>query len=229
MAVMRIVDLLRFQTMAKELVTRLTNVLAHLWIFGALFRSDRKTLVQALYEFAYLVVWSVLPFLLGTLILYVTTDSQDKAFLLLARSTYRNGELLVFTMSMLAPILFLVLHDPDQAEKFPHKLPISTLVMLTAITCATLFALQKSNSVKDGEFVLSLSVFLTVLALIFRYLAIVYNRMRLPSLTEGELRADQTGFVERYGRHVGDGTLAVDRPDSAEFAKAFQQHRKEDQ
>lgn len=92
--------------MAKELVTRLTNALAHLWIFGALFRSDRKTLVQALYEFAYLVVWSVLPFLLGTLILYVTTDSQDKAFLLLARSTYRNGELLVFAIRMLAPILF---------------------------------------------------------------------------------------------------------------------------
>lgn len=173
-----------------------------LWLIGALFRAGKTTYAGALGEFTYLFLWSVLPFFLGALTLYAGSDSADKSLYVFALSTFRNGELLVFTISMLAPILYMTLHDPEQAAPFPHKLPVSTAVIAIVVTSAALFALMKAHAVKDTGFVFSLSVWLTFGALLFRYLAIVYHRLRLPQLTERDLRSDQNGFVQDYKDHL---------------------------
>ena len=182
------------------------SYLSRMWLFGTLFQAGRKTHIVAFYEFMYLFLWSVLPFALGALVLYVTSGATDKNFYQLGLDTFRNGELLVFTISMLAPILYLTLHEPEQAETFPHKLPISTVVALIVVTCASLFALLKASAVKDLPFVFELSVTLTVIALVFRYLAIVYHKVRMPQITERDLRAPQQNFVEDYRRHVEEDT-----------------------
>jgi len=198
------------------------SYLSRMWLFGTLFRAGRQTHAGALYEFTYLLLWSVLPFALGALVLYVTSGATDKNFYEFGLSTFRNGELLVFTISMLAPILYLTLHDPEQAEPFPHKLPISTVVALIIVTSASLFALLKAAAVKDFPFVFELSVTLTVIALVCRYLAIIYHKIRMPQMTEMELRAPQKTFVEDYRRHV-EGSLHKDQ-DS--FIKSFDDHLK---
>lgn len=176
--------------------------LSHLWLVGTLFKVGRPTYASAFYEFLYLFIWSVLPFALGALVLYVTSDLPSKNFFQLGISTFRNGELLVFTISMLAPILYLTLHDPEQAQPFPHKLPISTLVALVILTCAALFAVLKASAVKDLPFVFELSVGLTGLALVFRFFSIVYHRHRMPPLSETELRATQTNFIDDFRNHI---------------------------
>lgn len=172
------------------------------WLFGTLLKVDRPTIAGAFYEFLYLLLWSILPFALGALVLYVTTDCLDKDFFELGLNTFRNGELLVFTISMLAPILYLTLHDPDRAARFPHKLPISTVVTLVIVTCAALFALLKASAVKDLPFVFDLSVGLTGLALIFRFLALIYHRYRLIPPTEIEMREPQVDFVNDFREHI---------------------------
>lgn len=204
--------------MSKEAVI---SYLSRMWLFGTLFKAGRKTHAYAFYEFVYLLLWSVLPFALGALVLYVTSNATDKSFYDFGLDTFRNGELLVFTISMLAPILYLTLHDPDQAEPFAHKLPISTVVALIIVTSASLFALLKASAVKDFPFVFELSVALTVIALIFRYLAIIYHKIRMPQITERELRAPQKTFVEDYRRHV-EGDTGQD-----DFTKNFDNHLKD--
>ncbi|MBU1225019.1 MAG: hypothetical protein KKA22_11210 [Gammaproteobacteria bacterium] len=220
--------LTNFLTRLKENLRRwrrkLAAFLSHTWLVGSLFRAGRKTHAGALYEFSYLLVWSILPFGLGALTLYVINDSTIKDPLDLTLSTFRNGELLVFTISMLAPILYLVLHDPEQADAFPHKLPISTTVALIIVTCAALFALIKANAVKDGDFVFLLSIVLTLTALVFRYLALVYHRLRLPEPNEQDLRATQVGFLEEYRAHVGEPELVTHSQPAADFAAAFENH-----
>ncbi len=195
--------------------------LSRIWLFGTLFKTGRATHASAFYEFIYLFLWSILPFALGTLVLYVTSDDPNKNFFELGLHTFRNGELLIFTISMLAPILYLTLHDPEQAEPFPHKLPISTVVALVIVTCASLFSLLKASSVKDLPFVFGLSIALTIVALVFRYLAIVYHKVRLPQLTERDLREPQDTFVENFRRHVEGGSDKVD------FTASFENHLKE--
>lgn len=204
--------------MMKEKVLR---NLSHTWLFGTLFRAGLSTCASAFYEFIYLFLWSVLPFFLGALVLYVTSDAMDKNFYELGLNTFRNGELLVFTISMLTPILYLTLHDPENAAPFPHKLPISTAVALIVVTCASLFALLKASAVKDVPFVFEFSVILTIVALIFRYLAIVYHKVRMPVLTEQDLRAPQDSFVEDYRQHIEGGSSKVS------FTSSFETHLKE--
>lgn len=203
--------------MSKDVVI---GYFSRMWLFGTLFRAGRATHAGALYEFTYLLLWSILPFALGTLVLYVVSDDPNKNFFELGLRTFQNGELLIFTISMLAPILYLTLHDPEQAEPFPHKLPISTVVALVIVTCASLFSLLKASSVKDISFVFGLSIALTIVALIFRYLAIVYHKVRLPSLTERDLRKPQETFVENFRLHVeGDGG-------KDNFTASFENHLK---
>lgn len=194
--------------------------LSRIWLIGKLFRTSLSIHAGAFNEFMYLLLWSVLPFALGALVLYVTSEAGNKSFYDFGLDTFRNGELLVFTISMLAPILFLTLHDPEQAEAFPHKLPISTMVALIIVTCASLFALLKASAVKDVSFVFKLSVILTIVALAFRYLAIVYHKVRMPTLTEKELRAPQQNFVEDFRRHV-EGEIHEDN-----FTNSFENHLK---
>ncbi len=200
-------------------LVRISNALSHLWLVGTLFRAGWKTHLAALYEFTYLFLWSILPFALGALTLYVTSEATDKSFYMLGVSTFHNGELLVFTISMLAPILYLTLYDPDRADPFPHKLPISTLVALIMVACASLFALLKANAVKDIPFVFAFSVILTLLALAFRYLAIVYHRVRMPDVNERELRSPQNSFVNQYRKHV-----ASEAQDADDFKKSLEDH-----
>lgn len=199
----------------------LIGYLSHLWLIGSLFKAGRKTYAGALYEFTYLLLWSILPFGLGALTLYVASDDQGKSFIDFWLSTFRNGELLVFTISMLAPILYLTLHEPDQAGQFPHKLPISTVVALIVVTCAALFALLKAHAVKDIDFVFKLSVILTLLALAFRYLALVYHRLRMPQITENELRSAQDDFVNDYRKHVED---TEPHHNVEDFMRGFENH-----
>lgn len=197
------------------------SYLSRIWLFGTLFKAGRATHAGAFYEFIYLFLWSILPFALGTLVLYVTSDDPNKNFFELGLHTFQNGELLIFTISMLAPILYLTLHDPEQAEPFPHKLPISTVVALVIVACASLFSLLKASSVKDFPFVFGLSIVLTIVALVFRYLAIVYHKVRLPQLTERDLREPQDTFVEDFRRHVEGESGKVD------FTASFESHLKE--
>lgn len=204
--------------MSKDAVIR---CFSRVWLFGTLFRAGRAAYAGAFYEFMYLFVWSILPFALGTLVLYVVSNDPNKNFSELGARTFQHGELLIFTISMLAPILYLTLHDPEQADPFPHKLPISTMVALIIVTCASLFSLLKASSVKDVSFVSDLSMVLTIVALLFRYLAIVYHRIRLPQLTESDLRKPQDTFVEDFRRHVEKNES------KGNFTDSFENHLKE--
>jgi hypothetical protein len=181
---------------------KLRGILANSWLFGALTRATKSAYTGALYEFLYLVLWSVFPFALGGLVLYVIANEADKSLVSVAIGTFRNGELLVFTISLLAPMLFLVLHDPHGAGPFPHKLPLSTIGMFVIVFCAALFSLQKAQTVKDPDFVFQLSLWLTGLAMFFRYLAMVYHRVRMPEPNERVLRAPEEDFVDEVRKHL---------------------------
>ncbi|MDT4331198.1 hypothetical protein ACQE3D_15630 [Methylomonas sp. MS20] len=199
------------------------SLISNTWLIGALFKAGRKTYAEALYEFSYLICWSILPFALGTLTLYVTTDSgsEQKDLYEYGISTFKNGELLVFTISMLAPILYLINYDPNENRPFPHKLPISTVVTLIVVTSAALFALMKAHAVKENELVFTISVILTLIALIFRYLALVYHRLRTPPVNEMDLRSSEVSFVNQYRTHIEN---QKSNSEQTNFTTEFEKH-----
>ena len=204
----------------KNMGKALRTCLQKLWIIGALFKARLETIKIALYEFTYMFIWSALPFMLGALVLYVTSDDTHKDYFKFIRDTFDHGELLIATISMLAPTLFVTVYDPEDADKFPHKLPIATITTLIAVISSALFALSKATVIKDDVIVLDLSIVLTCIALICTYLAILYNKVRLPIIGPSDLRQQQVAFVNEFREHVEGG---ADKSANA-FADKFAQH-----
>ena len=180
----------------------LQSELESLPVFGTCFKCSRKDFYGALTEFLHLVLWSTMPFWLGGLVLFAIDQNHQMSLWARIVSTFKNGELLVFVISTVAPTLFLALHEPEGAKAFPHRLPLSTIVSGIIIICAVMFSLQKAvNERVDATFIFTLSVILAVVALGIRYLALIYHRFRLPAMTGSDLRKPQDGFLEEFDEH----------------------------
>lgn len=171
-------------------------------LVGSVFSVTSRQLGSATSELLYLAVWSTLPFWLGGVVSYVVRDDSDRGFLTCIVTTFRNGELLVFSISALAPTLFAVLHDPEGASAFPHKLPLSTLSVLTIIVSGALFSILKTTVSKDLDFIFLVSILLSTLAWCLRFLSLLYHRLRLPTPNEQTLRASETDFVSAFQKQA---------------------------
>lgn len=178
-------------------------------LVGALLECSWKNHYGALVEFMYAFVWATMPFWLGGLIQYAVSGDPEATILKSITSTFKNGELLVFVISAVAPTLYFALNKFEGAKALPHALSFSTLVMVVIVLCAVMFALLKVQpSSLNREFVFLLSVILTIAGLFLRYLSLVYHRQRMPMLTELEIRQPQFDFVNAFNeRHASDGEI----------------------
>jgi hypothetical protein len=147
-------------------------------------------------EYLNLIVWSTMPFWLGTGLLYVqaaNTQSLDQVF----QSTFKNGELFVYTISTLTPITYLTLFE-DPKGRFPHRLGIGTLAFMMIICCACLFALQKASVSTKGEVLYYGSIYFAFAAVFLRYLAVLYNKTKLPANNEQDFVKSTDNLISKF-------------------------------
>jgi hypothetical protein len=147
-------------------------------------------------EYLNLVIWSTMPFWLGTGLLYVqSTNSQslNEVF----QSTFKNGELFVYTISTLTPITYLTLFE-DPKGRFPHRLGVGTLAFIMIICCACLFALQKASVATKGDVLFYGSIYFATGAVALRYLAILYNKTKLPLSVEQDFTRSTGDLISKF-------------------------------
>jgi len=177
--------------------------LSHSPLFGTLLLCSKNNYIDASIEFGTLLVWATMPFWLGGLVHYAVSVKPNKDLCDLIVGTFRNGELLVFVISVVTPTLYLV-NKPDQEKSFPHALFLSTIVIVIIVVSAVMFSLQKSGvTLLDVDFIFQLSVILTISGLTLRYLALVYHRYRMPVPNEKQMRQGQKNFVDEFAAHRG--------------------------
>jgi len=193
------------------------QVLSRLWLFGTLFKCTSDNFLNALYELVHGVVFATMPFWLGGLVLliFATPPSAEELkganalFFWIGMywnsvvSTFAKGELLVFAISMLSPTLWLATYEPKGAEKLPHRRPVSTLAVVIIIVGAVIFALLKKNDGINVSAVFWISVTLTIIAIVLRYLVFVYHGYRLPDISELQLRKPTDDWMKTVDIHRG--------------------------
>lgn len=159
--------------------------------------SDHWT---AIVELTPSLILSTLPFWLGSIVIYVTNSAPDKQYLAILASTVNQGELLIFSTSLLAPFFYMALHDPAGSRAFPSKLSHAIFVVVITVISSGLFSLLRANVWVDLSFVLQASIGLTLLSLFLIYLAMVYHRARLrdPGVV---MREGQHDFVDALAKH----------------------------
>lgn len=156
--------------------------------------SDHWTSIQ---EFTVLVMWSTCPIWMGSILVWAMGASSDLVALASAfRGTIDNGELLLFSTALVAPIFWIALHDPPGTRAFPSKLSHIALIAAVNVIAAGFFGLQKSGEEANAEIVFNVSIWLFFSSLFLLYLGTVYNNSRFN--VRGEFQRQEEDFVKGY-------------------------------
>lgn len=158
-------------------------------------------------EVFYNVAFATMPFWLGaslgTVFQSVSTATDQpyglSMFTDLLVKSIGNGELFVFSTSILAPVMFMILQDPKGSKEFPSKLAVGFLTVLTMIFCAAFFSALKVKPEANRELIFFVSSSLAALSLILRYLATVYHKYR--QANPDELKKGEKDFADELMAH----------------------------
>src|SRR5579864_524725 len=175
-------------------------------LLGGLIDCTRANHIAAAKEFFIGLLFSSITFWLSaTLIFFQTKEPTGGVIETVTNSlwpTIRNGELLVFAVSLVGPIFYIAFEEPAWAKReFPEKLWHASALFVLGVICAALFAAVKTGASFEMTRVIKASVWLMVFAAGLRYLATVYNKAR--ARPEEEMRTQTDEFVKQFQQHRG--------------------------
>jgi hypothetical protein len=119
-------------------------------------------------------------------------------------STVKSGELFIFAVGFLGPILLTALDDPKEAKEFPGRMWHIFVLVIVGFVATGFHAQIKAAQLKgpldpmDQNFLFDVSVFIAGAAVVLRYLAIVYRKSTF--VPEDEIKTPETDFADSYVR-----------------------------
>jgi len=178
---------------------RVRGALAKIPLIGHLFECAWADYFESLVEYSNSLLWSTMPFWLGAVILFVQEQNGAKTFLDTFTGTFRNGELLVFTIGTVTPITYMTWFE-DPKRRFPHRLAIGTFAVFLIVLCASFFALQKGKVPTKSDYIYYTSLAFAAVAISLRYIAIVYNKTKYPHTSEQDLTRPSSDYTDDFER-----------------------------
>ena len=127
-------------------------------------------------------------------------------------STVKSGELFIFAVGFLGPILLTALEDPKDAREFPGRLWHVFALIVIGLVATGYHSQIKAGLLKgsalggaDQEFLFEISYWIALAAVVLRYLAIVYRKSTF--IPEDEIKKPETDFAEKFVKaHEPEGT-----------------------
>ncbi|MEM5461613.1 hypothetical protein VSR69_43650 [Paraburkholderia phytofirmans] len=202
---------------------RFHRAISKIPLIGHLFECAWKDFWDSFIEYSNSLLWSTMPFWLGAIILFVQEQNGVKTFLDTFTGTFRNGELLVFTIGTVTPITYMTWFE-DPKRRFPHRLALGTVAVILIVLCASFFALQKGKVPTKSDYIYLTSLGFACVAIFLRYIAIVYNKTKYPHTTEQDLIQPAADFASEFDIATEPTVQATPaRPLEPNFEDAFVQ------
>jgi hypothetical protein len=179
-------------------------------VFGGLFLCNAADHRVAAKEFFVALIFSTATFWLSAwLMLFLILGEEEQSFLGNLKSTVENGELLIFAVGFIGSTLIVAFDDPTDARQFPGKLWHAISLFVLGLLCAAAFGLVRLSGqiggaiVVNGQMLFAASIWLSILACILRYLAIVYRKFTLRP--DAAMKGGEVGFANEFAaRHRGN-------------------------
>lgn len=179
-------------------------------IFGYLVDCTKKQHADAFKEFFFGVIFSTSTFWLSAIILLSLQRNNDATYLAMLRSTVNSGELFIFSVGFMGPIVLTAMDDPGNARPFPGRAWHAACLLLLSVVAVAFFALIKVAATEqlvplfNYKFLVSASMWLAALAMTLRYLTIVYRKQTLAN-PEKQMKAPELDFTARFvASHGGE-------------------------
>lgn len=174
-------------------------------IFGGLFLCSARDHYVALKEFSIALIFSTATFWLSAWLLMFLTVNETSSFTEILHSTVDKGELFIFAVGFIGSTLIVAFDDPTDARQFPGKLWHAVGLFVLGLLCAGAFALVRLSGQRDATIVLnsqalfSASLWLSLVACVLRYLAIVYRKFTLRP--DEAIKSREQGFAAAFKEH----------------------------
>jgi hypothetical protein len=182
-------------------------------VLGPLSRCAPKHHFGAIKEFLIALCFSTSTFWLTALLLRAFSRNHDAGVGTLIYQTVSTGQLFIFAVGFLGPILILAAEDPPKARAFPGRVWHFLGLILLATVAAGFYAVQLFGrspgftDLVDVDFLFKASLYIAALTAGLRYLTIVYRRSTLEFDAEKELKKPVENFVDDFTKmHRGDST-----------------------
>jgi len=176
----------------------------YLPIWGGIFDCRRpKDYLNAAQEVFTIILVSTTPLWLNALGLCIMDKSGQIGYLKALGMVTNNGELFLYTTSILAPIFYMVLRDRNNKKDFPNRLSHIMLIFIITSLSVYFFGLKKTGSELDINFICNISRVAFFVSIILLCTAILYSNNRL-STTSEDMKANERDFNTRYKAHRGE-------------------------
>lgn len=173
-------------------------------LLGGLVNCSFKDHCKAMKEFAITAIFATTGFWASVVILRSLKGNSELDIWVLFLQTIENGELFIFSISFLGPILMIALADRNGKREFPgrdwHVLALIGLGFLSALLFSAV-KIRKSNlnlpEFLEMDFIINASMWLSAAALFLRYLTIVYHK----SIVSADMAAQDVEFAKSWEAH----------------------------
>lgn len=111
----------------------------------------------------------------------------------------KNGELLIYCNSIVAPIFYIALEESEHYKTFPSKIAHLLIFFLVMVFAAVCFSLQKLGIKVNSNNIVPFSIIALCVSLFIRYSSATINRSRKNPASE--MSRQQNSYVNQYEAH----------------------------
>jgi hypothetical protein len=180
-------------------------------LIGPLFGCTLKNHLDSLKEFSVSIAFGTATFTVTALLLLGLTANEGASYWQLLKKTVETGQLYIFAVGMLGPILLTSAEDPLRSKAFPSRtFHIAFLILIAVLASGyyALFLLAKEpagTEIVNVKFLFRMSLWLAAGVVTMRYLTIVYRKSTVDFVPERDMPKQTTDFTDDFAqRHGGE-------------------------
>jgi hypothetical protein len=183
-------------------------------IIGPLTKCAPRHHLKALREFSVILCFSTATFWLTALFLRGFVRNKDADLFQLLNQTVSTGQLFIFSVGFLGPILLAAGDDRSRKRVFPGRISHFLVLFLLGTAAAGFYALRLTGAVFapmeiiDEAYLFATSVWIAIFSVTLRYLTMVYKNLVEDFDPETEMKAPTEDFAEAFAKRHSSGAGA---------------------
>lgn len=197
-------------------------------IVGHLPNCTLKNHKDSFKEFVITLMFGTATFWVTALILAAFSTNVKASPLDLLRLTTSTGQLFIFAVGMLGPILLASAEEPPENKQFPSRATHFAIIILIGALASAFYAMTligkdpNSASLVRMDFLFNASVVIAAVVVVMRYLTTVYRKNTASWDAEVRMKLPENEFATAFdARHAVDPLAPAGQSDAQAMVDHF--------
>jgi len=177
--------------------SKIFKIIEYIPIIGGLINCNPIDFFEALKELMSTLFIALSPIWLGAVVIFCIQDNPDKNYWRILLNSLKNGELIIYSTSLLAPVIYMALKERGAVRIFPSRLSSIIAVIILLLITTSIFSIQRGGYYYHSTTVFKFSSLIFIISILILYIAMVYNNSRLPDAGE-EFQNQEKDFANQF-------------------------------